>query len=171
MAWERQTAPKLAQIADARVNFQSQSGGGPSSGRDITIMLGGDDSRLLDKAAHDLVAEMSDIKELRAPRVNGDIKRPEIIVKPRMDLAADLGVTTAALSQAIRIATLGDIDQNSAKFSLSDRQVPIRVSIAEDARRDISNIQNMPVPTANGDRKSTRLNSSHTDISRMPSSA
>jgi multidrug efflux pump subunit AcrB len=148
--WERQTAPKLAQIADARVNFQSQSGGGPSSGRDITIMLGGDDPVLLEQTAHRLVEEMSKLKEVRAPRLSGDIKRPEIIVKPRMDLAADLGVTTVALSQAVRIATLGDIDQNSAKFSLSDRQVPIRVSVDEEARRDISTIQNMPVPTADG---------------------
>src|SRR3546814_20504456 len=68
-----------------------------------------------------------------------------------MDLAADLGVTTAALSQTIRIATIGDIDQNSAKFSLSDRQIPIRVSIAEESRKNLANIQNLPVPTASGD--------------------
>ncbi|HEX5536809.1 MAG TPA: efflux RND transporter permease subunit [Sphingobium sp.] len=149
--WERQTAPKLAQIADARVSFQSQSGGGgPSSGRDLTIMLGGDQPEVLEAAADTLVAQMSKIPELRSPRVNGEIKRPEIIIKPRFDLAADLGVTTVALSQAVRIATLGDIDQNSAKFSLSDRQVPIRVSMEEDARRDISAIQNMPVPTTSG---------------------
>ena len=57
---------------------------------------------------------------------------PEIVIKPRFDLAADLGVTTAALSQTIRIATLGDIEQNSAKFSLSDRQIPItRLAVGE----------------------------------------
>ena len=72
---------------------------------------------------------MRRLPELRAPRINGDLQRPEITIKPRLDLAADLGVTTAALSQTIRIATLGDIDQNSAKFSLSDRQIPIRVSL------------------------------------------
>ena len=60
------------------------------------------------------------------------------------------GVTTAALSQTIRIATLGDIEQNSAKFSLSDRQVPIQVSLSENARRDISTLENLPVPTTKG---------------------
>jgi len=54
------------------------------------------------------------------------------------------------LSQSIRIATIGDIDQNVAKFSLSDRQIPIRVSLSEDSRRDLSTIQNMPVPTVSG---------------------
>ncbi len=151
VAWERSITPRLTQIADARVNFQSQAGGGgPSSGRDITIMLGGDDPKMLQEAADRLVAEMSRIPELRAPRISGDTQRPELIIKPRLDLAAELGVTTTALSQAVRVATLGDIDQNSAKFSLTDRQVPIRVSMEEDARRDMSSIQNMAVPTADG---------------------
>ena len=73
--------------------------------------------------------------ELVAPRISGDLQRPEIVIRPRLDLAAELGVTTAALSQAIRIATLGDIDQNSARFSLSDRQIPIRVALDENARQ------------------------------------
>src|SRR3546814_5301416 len=70
-------APKLQDIADARVNFQSQSGGG--FGRDITIMLGSDDPELLETTAHQLVQEMEGIKEIRAPRLNGDLQRPEIL--------------------------------------------------------------------------------------------
>jgi multidrug efflux pump subunit AcrB len=72
------------------------------------------------------------------------------VIKPRVDLAADLGVTTAALSQTIRIATIGDIAQNSAKFSLADRQVPISVSLSENSRRDLSTLENLPVPTSSG---------------------
>ena len=63
---------------------------------------------------------------------------------------ADMGVTTAAMSQAIRVATQGEIDQASARFSLSDRQVPIRVALNEGSRRNLSTIENMPVPTATG---------------------
>jgi multidrug efflux pump subunit AcrB len=33
---------------------------------------------------------------------------------------------------------------------LSDRQVPIRVTLSEDSRRSLSTIENLPVPTANG---------------------
>ncbi|MET0361524.1 MAG: efflux RND transporter permease subunit [Sphingobium sp.] len=146
--WERKVSPKFQTVADARVNFQSQSGGG--FGRDITIMFGSDDPVLLEGTANKLVGEMAKIRELRAPRVAGDMQRPEIVIKPRFDLAASLGVTTAALSQTIRVATIGDIDQNSAKFSLSDRQIPIRVALAEDSRKDIGTIENMPVPTASG---------------------
>lgn len=148
--FERAYAPQLSQIADARVNFQSQGGGGGGSGRDITITLGGSDPVQLAKVADELVDQMSGLPELRAPRVNGDLQRPEITIRPRMDLAANMGVTTAALSQSIRIATLGDIDQNVAKFSLSDRQIPIRVALSEDSRRNLSTIENLPVPTSLG---------------------
>ncbi|MBD3760171.1 efflux RND transporter permease subunit [Rhizorhabdus sp.] len=145
--FERDVATELAKIADARVNFQSQSGG---FGRDLTIMLAGDDPVKLQQSATALVEQMRKSPLIRDPRIDGDIQRPELIIKPRLDIAADLGVTTAALSQAIRIATLGDIEQNMAKFSLSDRQIPIRVSLSEDSRRDLSTIQNMPVQTSFG---------------------
>ena len=59
-------------------------------------------------------------------------------------------MTTTALSQTIRIATMGDIDQNSAKFSLSDRQVPIRVMLPESARATSATMENLPVPTTVG---------------------
>ncbi|MCY7270792.1 MAG: efflux RND transporter permease subunit [Sphingomonas bacterium] len=151
---ERSLAPLLAAIPDARVNFQSQSGGGPEGGsgggRDITLHLGGDDPKLLATTANKIAEEMQTLPELRAARVQGDLVRPEIVIRPRLDLAADLGVTTSALGQTIRLATLGDIDQNSAKFSLADRQVPIRVAIPEAARRDLSTLENLPVPTLSG---------------------
>lgn len=146
--WERSLQPQMAAIPDARVTFQSQSGG--FSGRDITMVIGGDDPVALEKHARLIVSQMEKLKEVRSPRIEGDIPRPEIIVSPRMDLAAELGVTTSALSQTIRIATIGDIDQNAAKFSLSDRQIPIRVLLSEDSRRALATIENLPVPTASG---------------------
>ncbi|MGE5723191.1 MAG: efflux RND transporter permease subunit [Sphingomonadales bacterium] len=146
--FQRALTPLLTRIPDARVHFRSREGGG--SGRDLTVMLGSDDPKLLNRTALKVVAEMSRLPEVVAPRVEGDLQRPEITIKPRLDLAADLGVTTSALSQTIRIATLGEIEQNSAKFSLSDRQIPIRVSLNEESRRNKSTIENLPVPTSRG---------------------
>jgi multidrug efflux pump subunit AcrB len=114
------------------------------------FFIGSDNPELLMATANKIRDEMQTLPELRAPRVSGDLVRPEITIKPRFDLAADLGVTTQALSQTIRIATLGDIEQNSAKFSLADRQVPIIVSMSENSRRDLSTLENLPVPTSDG---------------------
>ncbi|HET7707971.1 MAG TPA: efflux RND transporter permease subunit [Sphingomicrobium sp.] len=147
---ERELTPKLAQISDAQVNFINQNSGGPGAGRAITLYLGSDNPERLTEVANKIADEMETIPELVAPRVQGDNVRPEVLIKPRFDLAADLGVTTTALSQTIRIATIGDIDQNSAKFSLADRQVPIIVSLPLEARRDLSILENLPVPTTGG---------------------
>lgn len=147
--FERNLAPELASIADARVGFRSQFGWG-SSGRDMTIVLGGNDPDLLQKTANTLVDQMATLPTLTQPRISGNLQRPEIVIRPRFDLAANLGVTTQALSSAIRIATLGDIDQNSARFSLADRQVPIRVALDQGARTELSTIENLPVATQTG---------------------
>lgn len=148
--FEEALTPVLSKIADARVSFLTFGPGGGGSGRDVSVMLSGSDPAQLDQTAQRLVEEMKSLKELRAPRIAADLQRPELIITPRLDLASQLGVTTVALSQAIRIATLGDIDQNSAKFSLSDRQIPIRVMLAKESRQNMANIRNLPVPTANG---------------------
>jgi hydrophobe/amphiphile efflux-1 (HAE1) family protein len=145
--WEQKMAPQLRSIPDARINFQSQGFGG---GRDLTVQLTADDPGALERAAAQLEKEMQGSKVMRDARINGDLQRPEVVIKPRFDLAAELGVSVASLSQTIRIATLGDIPQNLAKFSVEDRQVPIRVRLVDEARTDLSTIENLPVPTASG---------------------
>jgi multidrug efflux pump subunit AcrB len=147
--FERAMQPVLSKIPDARINFESQNGGGGSS-RDISIMLAGDDPAALVSAAGKVADQMKTIPGLRGPRVESDLPRPEITIKPRLALAAEMGVTTAALSDSIRIATMGTIDQNAAKFSLSDRQIPIRVMLDENSREDLATIENLPVQTRMG---------------------
>jgi multidrug efflux pump subunit AcrB len=149
--FERELTPFLQKIPDARITFQSFNGVGPGGiGRPVSVMLTGADSVQLEAAATTLVEQMKGVPGIVAPRISADTRRPELIIKPRQELAASLGVSTAAISQTIRIATIGDIDQNAAKFSLADRQIPIRVRLSEDARRDISVIENLPVQTASG---------------------
>ncbi len=150
--FEEDLTPLLTKIADARVTFQANGpgGGGGGSGRDVSVMLSGSDPKMLDRIAATLVEQMKTLPELRAPRISADLQRPELIITPRNDLASQLGVSTVALSQTIRVATLGDIDQNSAKFSLSDRQIPIRVMLAKESRQDLDVIRNLPVPLASG---------------------
>ncbi|MBS0375854.1 MAG: efflux RND transporter permease subunit [Proteobacteria bacterium] len=145
--WEDEVAPELRTIADAHVQFQSQNG---FNGRDFTLFLTGDDPAALENAARGVIDQMRNVKEIRDPRIDGDMPRPEIVIKPRFDVAAELGVTVQSISQTVRIATLGDIPQNVAKFSLADRQVPIRVSLKESSREDLATLENLPVPTANG---------------------
>jgi len=144
--WEQKMQPLLAQVPDGHLSFNGQNFGG----RDISLYLVGDDSALLEIAGHKVLDEMRAMPELRDARINGDLPRPEIVVHPRLDIAAQLGVSVQSISQTIRIATLGDLPQNGAKFSLSDRQIPIRVSLPESARQDLTTLENLPVPTVGG---------------------
>jgi hydrophobe/amphiphile efflux-1 (HAE1) family protein len=145
--WEQRMSPLLREIPDARISFANF---GPGGGKPISIYIVGDDPKTVEVAAHKVVEEMRTVPELAEPRINGDYKRPEIIVRPRTDIAAELGVSVASISQTIRIATLGDLPQTSPKFSLQDRQIPIRVSLRESSRQDIATIENLPVPTSRG---------------------
>lgn len=143
--WEQKMMPLLSQVPDGHLNFSS---GG--RGRDIQLYLTGDDPSFVEAVGRKVLAEMRGLNEIRDARIKGDLPRPEIVVHPRLDVAAALGVSVQSISETIRIATLGDLPQNGAKFSLSDRQIPIRVSLIESARRDLSTLENLPVPTASG---------------------
>jgi hydrophobe/amphiphile efflux-1 (HAE1) family protein len=145
--FEQRLMPQLNQVPDARINFQNFGFGG---GRDLSLFLVGDDPALTERTGRKLLDEMRGVTEIRSPRINGDLPRPEIVVHPRLDLAAQLGVSVQNISETIRIATMGDLPQNGAKFALSDRTIPIRVSLPERSRRDLTTLENLPVPTSSG---------------------
>ena len=146
--WQDKMMRRLRTIPDARIFFQNFNGG--SDGHDVTIDLTGDNLALLERTARKVMTQMAALHELRGVSSEDGLPRPEIEIKPRFDLAAQLGVTVADISQTIRIATMGDLMQNDAKFTLPDRQVPILVSLKRSARSNLTTLENLPVPTADG---------------------
>ena len=143
--FEDRVTQELKVIPDAQLHFNRNG-----NGRDVNIYITGDDPQLTYNTARRVVEEMSKLSFVRDARINNDLPRPEILVHPHLDLASQLGVTVERISETIRIATLGELDQNSAKFSLSDRQVPIRVSLLEESRKSLTTLENLPVPSAGG---------------------
>ena len=143
--FEDRMLQEFKSIPDAQLHFNRNG-----NGRDVNIYITGDDPQLTYATARKVVDEMATLPFVRDARINNDLPRPEILIHPHLDLASQLGVTVESISDTIRIATLGDLDQNSAKFSLADRQVPIRVSLNEDSRKSLSTLENLPVPTSKG---------------------
>ena len=124
-------------IPDARLNFQSQSDG---DGRDLTLFVVGSNPELVEQTAREAIEQMRTLKELRDPRINGDMARPELVIHPRLDLAAQLGVTVAAISETVRVATLGEIAQNDAEVLAGrpadpDSRQPGRIGAQQSRRR------------------------------------
>ncbi|QTN19460.1 efflux RND transporter permease subunit [Brevundimonas sp. AJA228-03] len=147
-ALEAEVGPILRQTPGARVQFGSGGGGG--GGSLLTIALVGDDGATLEATAANVAREMRGIDGLSNVVSSAALVRPEILITPKADVAALTGVSTQDISQAARVATLGDADQLLPKFNLGDRQIPIRVMLTEDSRQSISVIENLKVPTASG---------------------
>jgi multidrug efflux pump subunit AcrB len=57
---------------------------------------------------------------------DASLVRPELVVRPDFARMADLGVTSAAIADTLRIATAGDYDQSLAKLNLSAAAGPHR---------------------------------------------
>ncbi|KAK0360801.1 hypothetical protein LTR94_025873, partial [Friedmanniomyces endolithicus] len=150
-AFGRVMVDELKQIPGARIRSGiAQQGGGPSDGTSYTFSILGDDPVRLEAAARAVEAEMRGVPGLANVVNTSAIARPEIVVTPRADEAALAGVSAGSISQAVRVATIGDIEQNLPKYNLGDRQIPIRLQLTETAREDLSVIQNLRVPTASG---------------------
>jgi multidrug efflux pump subunit AcrB len=71
-------------------------------------------------------------------------------VRPDFAKAADLGVTSQAIGDTLRIATTGDYDVALPKLNLAQRQVPINVKLREEARQDLAVLERLTVPGARG---------------------
>jgi HAE1 family hydrophobic/amphiphilic exporter-1 len=142
----------LRQIPDVRI---TTLGGFGSA--DVEIVLSSQDSAALDRTQSELEREMRQLTVISDVRPSPPPAGPELVIRPKPEEAARLGVTSEALASVLRIATIGDIDANVAKFSSGERRIPIRVRLAESDRTDLSTLGDLQIPTLDG--KSTPLSS------------
>lgn len=140
--------PILSEFPNYRASFIQDQGG--SEGSDITVQFVGDDPRAVNAAADRLAAAMNNLPMLADVRSSSQVRRPEIQIAPRPVDMARLGVTSAALASAVRIATSGDVEQNLPKFNLADRQIPIRTTLRPDYRADQAALHALPVQSTLG---------------------
>ncbi|RRN80551.1 efflux RND transporter permease subunit [Pseudoxanthomonas sp. SGD-10] len=149
-ALEREVRRRLSVLPGVRVSYISSE-----PGNVMQLVLAGDDPRQLNETALALERELRGIPGLGSITSSASLLRPEIRIEPDPARAADLGVSTADIAEAARIATSGDYVQRMAKLNLPDRQIPIRVGFAESALDNPSllgqlrvNGRNGPVPLA-----------------------
>ena len=142
---EGQLRDELMALPGARVKV----GLGSSSDR-YQIVLTSEDSELLYRHALQVGQELRTIKGIGNVVSNSSVLRPELVVRPDIARAADLGVTSSAIADTLRVATAGDYEQDLAKLNLPDRQVPIVVKLRDEARQDIGLLSRLVVPGSRG---------------------
>ncbi|MDX2258447.1 MAG: efflux RND transporter permease subunit [Hyphomicrobiaceae bacterium] len=135
----------LAELPDVRYWFLLENGQ-----RQVQLVVSGRDAAAVDAFAARLTSEAKRIPTLLNVVSTAELDRPELRIHPRPDIAAELGVSTEAISEAVRIATIGDIGANLAKFDVGDRQVPIRVKLPDAARADRDFLEALTVTTSSG---------------------
>jgi hydrophobe/amphiphile efflux-1 (HAE1) family protein len=142
--FQRLVAAKLRDVPGVRLSFGAQTGS------KLQIALAGDDSAQMQLAADAVERDLRTIPGIGNVTTSASLLKPEIVIRPLPDRAAELGVATDTLSAVTRIATSGDVDASLAKLNLDSRQVPIRVQLRDDARGDLERIRLLAVPSKNG---------------------
>jgi multidrug efflux pump subunit AcrB len=142
---EAQLRAGLAQLPGVRIRV-----GFGGSAEKYVLVLASEDGRALTEHAARVERELRTIPGIGAVTSSSGLQRPELIVRPDFARAADLGVTSAAIADTLRVATAGDYEQALAKLNLAQRQVPVVVRLPDEARTDLELIRRLPVPGGRG---------------------
>ncbi len=142
---EREFRQALAEIPGVQLKV-----GFGGSNEKYVLVLASENGPLLAEHARLVERELRSIPGIGNITSTASLVRPELVVRPDFARAADLGVTSAAIADTLRIATTGDYDQSLAKLNLAQRQVPIIVKLPPEARQDLSLLERMTVPGKRG---------------------
>ncbi len=120
------------------------------SGEKYMLALKSEDPVALSQAAAAVEKDLRTIAGLGNISSSASLTRAEVAIRPDFARAADLGVTSAAIAETLRIATVGDYETALPKLNLSQRQVPIVVKLRTDARQDLEQLGRLMVPGVKG---------------------
>ena len=135
----------LAVLPGVRVEL-----GSGGNGTTLEITLASDDSNALDQAGSALEEQLRTLKGIGAVTSSASLQAPEIQIVPDFTRAAALGVTSEAISEAVRVATNGDYSSSMAKLNLPQRQVSIRVRLDPGNRATLDDIANLRIGGTSG---------------------
>ncbi|MEO6834388.1 MAG: efflux RND transporter permease subunit [Candidatus Tumulicola sp.] len=109
-------------------------------------IFGPDINKLYNLAEFSAIPRLqAEIQGLQPPQPGITNSQPEIDVNVNRAMAAQLGVSTQAISQVVDIATAG---QTASYMQINGTQYPIEVQLPPDQRRSLQAVQNLRVPVA-----------------------
>ena len=139
-AIERALRSELQLVPGARFTV-----GGGDLGQKLALILSSDDARALDASARALERALREVPGLSNITSTASLERPEIVVRPHLLLAAEQGISTAAIGETVRFATTGDLDTQLPRLDLDNRQIYIRVRLPDQMRRDVATLNNLRI--------------------------
>lgn len=142
---EQAVRDRLAALPGIRVSVGMGDGGDS-----FVLVLTGDPVDALDAHARSIVSQLRTLPGVGSVTASTALVRPEVAIRPDYVRAADLGVSSSAVADAVRIATTGDYSPNLPKFNVDDRQIRVNVRLASDARTDVEVLKRLQVPGLRG---------------------
>ncbi len=140
---EKSISKALQALPGARTNV------GLAGGSDKYVLkLTGDHPQVLISAANTVIKQLRTVPGFGTVTSSAALVRPEIVVRPDFAKAAELGVTTDDIGETLRISTVGDYPTTAPKFNLAQRQIPISVKLVPEARRNLSVLEQLAVPSS-----------------------
>lgn len=141
---EAQVRKRVAGVPGARFSV------GESGSEKLELILASEDVRALQATAQGLVGELRGVGTLSNINSTASLERQEIVIRPDLQRAAELGVNTEEIGDVVRVATSGDFDAQVARLNLDNRQIFIRTRIADEARQHLATLADLRVAGRDG---------------------
>jgi len=140
---ERKISKLMTEVPEARFTVGLSSGG--ESGYNFSLTS--TNPQLLEQTAQKIMSEIRGLPSAGAVTSDRSLPRQELTVTPDRLAMADKGVTTQDIATTLRVATVGDYEQQLSKLNLDTRQVPIVVRLPDMAKQNVSQLEGLYVPS------------------------
>ena len=126
----------------------SASGGGGGGGGRVNVSIRGPDLAELSRISGEVLEEMKQLPTLQDVDTSLNVGNPEVQIAIDREKAADLGVSVADISDAMRLFLSGAAD--ITKYKEGDELYEVRLRVRPDQRRQSESLAGLMVPAAGG---------------------
>ena len=135
--------PKLA-IGEPSFEFDQQGGGDGFS-----VQISGDSTETLNDLSVDVTRALASIEGLKDVRSDAEYGEREVRVQIDRTRAANVGLSTRAIAEAVSIAMRGE---NMREFRDDTGEIQVRLAFREDDKQSVEQLADLPLYTPDGER-------------------
>ncbi len=143
--------PGITSRVSVRSNFaQRLSSGsfGGGGGERISLGVQGQDLELIRSVADELQYVIGEVPGVTNVSVSRDEAQPEFVVRVDRDRAADLGLSTTQVANAVQTAVQGRV---ATQLRVNGREQSVRVVLQGMAEASTADIETLPIPIGGGE--------------------
>jgi HAE1 family hydrophobic/amphiphilic exporter-1 len=138
---------QMETIPGATIKTTSYEGMGGGGGTPVSIELSGNDMGEILRVARAVASRVAEVPGTLNADISWKVGKPEVRAEVDRYLAADRGVTTWQVAQALRTSLEGD---TTAKYREGSNQYDIRVRLREFDRRSLQDVSSLLAAYNNG---------------------